>query len=473
MTTLLQWFGAGGILFVILHWALSILGAYLAAGDTLFEPAGYTTIALLASTFLCFRHNATRATNAGHARRRRRRNAYLPTTLARLASTASPASAPGSRELSLPALRSLQYIVETSLKDVADYADIDTVDQFQTAARRYKLYERMYVLATYLTVYAPSCRAHVAEAYRRLIAKSLLPPSIGFWRWEKLWGHFSPRECDPVARDNIMVTGFLLQGVALYTGVTGDSRYTRPGSLTFQVTRDKAYSYDLHSMDAAVVAQWARNPWCLFPCEPNWIYTMCNLQGRLGQAVYDRVFGTGRARDTAARFEESLDRNFTEADGSILTIRSELTGFTIPGICGALNTLAMAMLTRGHLDHVSRRCYAMFREENVRLDEETGELELVGLVGADKIDPGNYRPSEGFLYGQLGVLAGEFGDEAVREACVKHLLKTAGAVTLPSGAVRLRRESGSDLVHSLFTRAQFIGKDDRKNTIMQVSADGW
>ncbi|KAH7047327.1 hypothetical protein B0J12DRAFT_575464 [Macrophomina phaseolina] len=472
---LFAWFGAGGIFFVIIHWSFSILGAYFAAEETLFEQAGYINVAILFSTFVYFRLGASNASRKGHAHRQKR-NVYLPSTLSHIDASALPPSSHGSRELSLAALRNIQYIIETSLKDVTDFSDIDTVDQFQTAARRYKLYERMYVLATYMTIYTPNCHAYVAEAYRKLIEKSLLPPSLGYWRWEKLWGHFSPVECDPVRRDNIMVTGFLLQGVALYTGITGDWRYTRPASLRFRVTDAKVYDYDIHSLDEAILSQWARNPWCLFPCEPNWIYTMCNLQGRIGQTVYDRIFGKTHARDTGARFEHSLDTNFTDTDGSILTIRSELTGFTIPGICGALNTLAMAMLTRGHLDHVSRRCYAIFREENVRLDELTGELHLVGLVGADKIDPGNYKPSDMFIYGQLGVLAGEFGDEAVRVACVRHMQKTAGTVTLPSGATRVRHDKGSDLVHSLFTRAQFIGREDWKTTVMQgppkVALDG-
>ncbi|GME23955.1 hypothetical protein GTA08_BOTSDO13860 [Neofusicoccum parvum] len=457
---LFAWFGAGGVAFVVLHWGLAVVGAYLAAGEAVFAPAAVIDLAVLAAGFVYARVGAERARREGE-RRRLRRNEYLPAAVRRLEGFAV-ATPSGARELEMPALRSLQYIIETSLKDIDDFSDIDTVDQFQTAARRYKLYERMYVLAAYLGTHAPNAHGPIKRAYERLVEKSLTPASVGFWRWERLWGRFSI-DCDPVARDNVMVTGFLLKGVALYTALTGDARYTRPGALRFRVAEGREYAYDLHSMDEAVVRQWASNPWCLFPCEPGWIYTMCNLQGRIGQTVYDRVFGTARAQDTARRFEASLDANFTEPDGSPLTIRSEPTGFTVPGLCGAINVLAVSMLCRGHLDHVARRCYAVFREENVRLDAATGDVELVGLVGADKIDPGNYKSSDAFLYGQLAIVAGEFGDEAVRVACVNHLKRTVGTVTLPSGATRLR--GVSDLVHSLFTRAQFIGFEDWKTVI--------
>ncbi len=125
--------------------------------------------------------------------------------------------------------------------------------------------------------------------------------------------------------------------------------------MKFKVTDGNVYGYDIHTIVDALVRQWKNDPYTLFSCEPNWIYTPCNLQGMTGQVIYDRVFNTQHAKLLLGKFEESLNVNFTEPDGSILPIRSQLTGFTIPGICGALTDLVNALLYRGHLDHVARR----------------------------------------------------------------------------------------------------------------------
>jgi hypothetical protein len=74
---------------------------------------------------------------------------------------------------------------------------------------------------------------------------------LNFWKWETLWGKFSTNY-DPVVKDNIMVTGFSLQAVMLYTANTGDLRYCQPGSLKFQVTQKDVSPYDVHAIDKAL-----------------------------------------------------------------------------------------------------------------------------------------------------------------------------------------------------------------------------
>jgi hypothetical protein len=72
-----------------------------------------------------------------------------------------------------------------------------------------------------------------------------------------------------------MVSGYVLQAVGIYQSNTRDDRYTKPGSLTFEVTKNHRYPYDLKSMSEAVYKNWENGPYCLFSCEPNWIYTPC------------------------------------------------------------------------------------------------------------------------------------------------------------------------------------------------------
>ena len=129
------------------------------------------------------------------------------------------------------------------------------------------------------------------------------------------------------------------------------------------------------------------------------------------------------------RFEASLNSDFTEENGSILPIRSSLTGFTIPGLCGALTDLANAIMTRGYLDHVARRMYAVFKTECIFYDEKTKELELTGLVGADNIDPGTYQASPWSIYAMLSEVAADYGDEEIRVAAVKKVKENVGVVS--------------------------------------------
>jgi hypothetical protein len=296
----------------------------------------------------------------------------------------------------------------------------------------------------------------------------MLKKVLNFWKWETLWGKFST-DYDQVVKDDIMVTGFFLQAVVIYTANTGDLRYCQPGSLKFQVTEKDVYPYDVHTIDKALVQQWKSNPYCLFPCEPNWIYTPCNFQGMTGQVIYDRVFKTNHVETILPKFEDSLNKNFTECDGSILPIRSELTGFTIPGLCGAISDLSNAIMCRGYLDHVAKRMYAIFKHERIRYDPATKELKLVGLVSADKLDTGTYQTSPYMIYECLAEVSGEYGGEEIRAAALKSVVDNIGVETMPSGATRLTLAKASPAFSSLATKSRLLRFEDWKNLIGKVS----
>ena len=126
-----------------------------------------------------------------------------------------------------------------------------------------------------------------------------------------------------------MVSGYVLQAVGIYQSNTGDDRYCKEGSLTFEVDKTHKYPYDFRTIADAVNRNWVEGPYCLFSCEPNWIYTLCNLVGISGMLYADRLLGLNYASALKGRFEEALEEEFTTQDGSILPIRSELTGFTV------------------------------------------------------------------------------------------------------------------------------------------------
>ncbi|EXJ91486.1 hypothetical protein A1O3_00034 [Capronia epimyces CBS 606.96] len=460
---LFAWFGAGGVAFPVALWILSAGGAYVMAGSELFVHAGTVDVIILAAFLLYFNRTSASARIIA-INKRRARNTFIPTTLATLDAGAISPAPRDERELGLSELRDVQWAVDQSLLPLDDWSNFNIIDQFQTSALRYQLYEMMFVLGAYQGIYCPNFHGYVNKAYQNIIEKSLTPKVLNFWKWETLWGKFST-DFDPVKKDNIMVTGILLQGIALYIANTGDQRYTKPGSLKFQVTDRQVYEYDIHSLARVLVKQWAEDAYCLFACEPTWIYTPCNLQGLTGMVVYDRVYGTHYAKDLLPRFEESLVTNFTEPDGSILPIRSSLIGFTVPGISGALMDLVNAMLCRGHLDHIARRMWAIFRTENIDYDDETGKLRLKGLGAADIMDPGLYKPNEYCLFPILAYVAGEYGDEKVRKAAIDQCVSGVGKYTTRTGATALKGMSNS--INSCMARASLLHREDWKRLISE------
>ena len=65
---------------------------------------------------------------------------------------------------------------------------------------------------------------------------------------------------DPLRRDNIMLSAYILNCLNLYEAVTGDRRYDEPGALTFVWTDGRTFPYDHHSVaDAVVVCAFAKD----------------------------------------------------------------------------------------------------------------------------------------------------------------------------------------------------------------------
>lgn len=103
-----------------------------------------------------------------------------------------------------------------------------------------------------------------------------------------------------------------------------------------------------------------------------------------------------------------------------MTIRSELTGFTIPGLAGRLCDGVNALLCAAFLPNVAHRCWAFVRKEAIKKKED-GSIELCNLIGADSLDPGNYKPGEGATRAIFAASAAEYGDVEVRDQLLKEI----------------------------------------------------
>ncbi|KAF2022827.1 hypothetical protein EK21DRAFT_95409, partial [Setomelanomma holmii] len=208
-----------------------------------------------------------------------------------------------------------------------------------------------------------------------------------------------------------MVSGYILLAAALYQITTHDDRYSKKGSMEFVITDNAIYMYDLPSIADAVFRNMDENPYNLYPCGPNRIS---------GIVASGKVLGNKYGDKLKSRFEAALASEFSNADGTILPVRSELTGFTIPGVAGAISDVAPSVYCRPYLPHVAHRHWAIMKRENLRWTAD-GYLELCNLIGADNIDPGNYKAGKGFVCAAMASVASEYGDYRIRDELIRQV----------------------------------------------------
>lgn len=92
----------------------------------------------------------------------------------------------------------------------------------------------------------------------------------------------------------------------------------------------------------------------------------------------------------------------------------------IPGLAGALSDSVNSILCAAYLPAIAHRNWAFTKKETLQYNGK-GELEIRNLVGADKLDPGNYKSGEGVIRCICAAAAAEFGDEKLRDDLLRQL----------------------------------------------------
>lgn len=72
-----------------------------------------------------------------------------------------------------------------------------------------------------------------------------------------------------------MVTGYLGVAIGLYASATGDRRYEKEGALDFVITDEHHFKRSFGDLADAMYNNMASNDYTLYPCEPNWPYSLC------------------------------------------------------------------------------------------------------------------------------------------------------------------------------------------------------
>lgn len=405
--SLVAWFGSGNIVLAPLLWAATAFNARKQAthGRRTWNGARLAVpIALLGATAAgtVARRRAFRA-----AQDRGRTRAQYLAGVPRI----DPRPKDSARdELSNEDLATLRSLLDRALQPLDRFDGFSKVDQFQTSAIRYQLNFIQWALATAQLHYTPSFHGYLSAAQCNLIDKLTLPPVWRYWAFEQTWGNLS-LDWDPMKRDNIMLSGYLGVMLGVYESNTGDDRYRGSGALPFRLgKRTWPYTHDM--VCGAVNDNMQRSAMTLFPCEPNWIYSACNMTGISTLLMSDRLHGTRFLRSVGDDFRRRLHDEFITPDGRVTAIRSARLGITIPMLTSTMADCGLASMLHAFDPELAQRCWAIVRREFI----DTGGPEpTIALRGWDAIDTGNYRKTHLGAFAPVMWAAAEMGDTDLYE----------------------------------------------------------
>lgn len=267
-----------------------------------------------------------------------------------------------------------------------------------------------------------------------------------------------------------MLTGFFLLALEFYRAATLDDKFTKDGAVVLRVDKTHHYPHSSKTLAKALLDNWEQSPFCLYPCEPNWIYSFCNLYGINALKCYDMNEGTNLVSGIIDRFRRGYIEEFTDLDGSCVPIKSRLTGFVIPGLIGIVNELSCSALTASPMPDVSARAYAVAKKEVLTLDDKGQLPDVDCLQGADKIDPGRYTASMVTFYSQALSAANSVGDVGVSRSIERLIEEDESLGKIDEGGI-ITYNNVSVLMRSQLLRAQLMFRNGWKRMIEEPMPD--
>ena len=411
---LFAWFGSGNVLAPIVVW----LGATLAAagmGHHATWPSARLVVPALVAAAAWTAASAQRREAAAARLRRRRRNEYLATSVG-LATPRDPASGlPRVDEMSAEDVAAMRFLLDRALQPVDRFDGFDWIEQFQTSSVRYQVMGLSYALSTVQAARLPSLRGYLHQAQRNLVDKMMDHRLWRYWAFENAWGNLrlDPDPMAPSTHDNVMYSGWYAAMIGMHASNTGDDRYDRTGSIVFRHPSGRTFAYDWPAIIDVLVEDFTRCPFTLFPCEPNWIYVMCNNFAGIGIRLHDRLRGSNHWASLEPRYRHALENEFMTVDGRLVAIRSARTGLTIPSLTSTMADAVAAFYMHPLFSDLARRSWEIVRRDLMRIE---GDRATVELRGWDRIDTGNYRRSNATTLAAVMNAAREMGDGEAHDA---------------------------------------------------------
>ncbi|MGD9664853.1 MAG: hypothetical protein AB7U34_06585 [Novosphingobium sp.] len=314
-------------------------------------------------------------------------------------------------------------MLDLALQPLDKWEGFDFSDMWQDGSLRYQIATPSWHLAFAQYTQLPAFHGYLNTAQENLIKKHIDRKTWNYWFWESLWGNLRVSR-NPVEIDNIMLSGFLGVSLGLFETSSGTSPFKDPGSLTFRWDENTAAEYSHETMLREVVKNFKRYDYGWFPCEPRWIYSMCNLVGRTALNLHDARNGTHLLGEVAARFDQSMQEEMLLPDGRVRVCTSSTFGFTVPSLSGLFGeTWGIRFLTPYAPDE-AERLWAIMKRDFIKVNDK-GELDFHLLpLGWDTRRPANFSYKQWPEMNPLAVTlwaALEMGDEPIIAAIRKSL----------------------------------------------------
>jgi hypothetical protein len=416
--SLVVWWFAGPVVLPPIVWLASAGLALLAVDPASDAPVARVVVPLVPPVLLALAFVVHRVRYAAQRRERARINA-------RLERTTFTITGPPRLETDLPVAEStpedlahLRYSLDMALQPIDSFEGFTIIDQYRESAIRYQLTALCNGVGMSQFTRTPAFTGYVAEAQRNAIEKILQRRVWGYWRSEQLWGNLSTNR-DPVDTDeNIMLTGWHGSMVGVYS-VLNDDRYSRPGALTYRWSDTEAYAHDFGALATQLHRSMLASDYTLIPCEPNWIYTICNTFGINTLLAHDQVHGTHYFADVAERLHASYEHEFLRPDGRIVGVRARHLGLSWNFWAGASVQLNTAFWLHAGFPDIAQRTWWLLREHGLEMRD--GRPVFPRAV-SDRLDPGDYTLGRD-TFGQVAttMAAREVGDEEYAAAAAATL----------------------------------------------------
>ena len=353
-------------------------------------------------------------------------------------------------------VKEFRRMLDLALQPVDCWNGFAMNDTWQDGALRYQISTMSWNLAFGQYTQLPAFHGYLNTAQENLIRKHIDRKTWNYWFWESLWGNLRV-DRNPVHIDNIMLSGFLGVSLGLFETASGTSPFKGEGALTFRWDDTLAFPYSHSTLMQEIVKNYKRYDVGWFPCEPRWIYSMCNLVGRNALALHDARHGTRYVQEIADRFERTMHEEMMLPDGRIRVCTSSLFGFTVPALSGLFGEAWGIRFLTPHAPEQAERLWAVMKQDFIHRTPD-GRLQFKLLpLGWDTRKPADFSrwPELNPLILTLWA-ALEMGDEEIVEATVNEI-DTRYGEGVSASVTWARRNTIRDMVNRGLPKAWATG----------------
>ncbi|NLL63349.1 MAG: hypothetical protein GX241_03770 [Ruminococcaceae bacterium] len=425
------WWGTGNQLAPFFVWILAdILACTVFLRDPIWGNIGiYAVVIIVFLYFLTGRIRNKRELKK-QLQEQKERLEFFKTEIPAEEALAEPEVEDGKFELNEKQLAQQRYLFDTAFAPYGEFKGFTKVKwpQFPTTSIRYQINQMLNTMQQIQCQYTPSFHGYATEAQRRLINLFLHPRVWSYWRWENLWGGNFIIDANPIGKDNVMLTGFFLINVTMYMKNTGDMIYSEPGSLVF---KDKRHQFDhsVHTIADAIVKNWNTNDYVVYPCEPNWNYSLCNWKAIQSMVNYDSLFNSDKWSKHKQKVMNGFINEMTLPNGSSYLFKSTRTGYGVNLPVSTAEGFQICMYNT--VDPLlARQTYAFYRRDTYKRSED-GEL----ILKAIPFDHGDLSMTYGDTVALSMFPAKEMGDTEAANASLK-VLEEKVTQSIENGAIR-------------------------------------